>query len=137
MNIFEEMKLFFYSELDDKYGIMRNGKLEEYTLQNEDKGTVWCLWKIFGGVDKDGLKTLNPHIRAVYGDSITPERAESIYRRLAEKGFAANNVVLGAGSYSLQCRRENDVTRSYTRDIFGIAVKATYAEDKDGKPIYQ
>lgn len=125
-----------YSTIDNKCWIKSDGKLEEYELTPEDKGTVWCLWGTFGGVYKDGFKTLDPHIKAIYGDSITPERAEAIYSRLAEKGFAANNVVLGAGSYSLQCRRENGETQPYTRDTFGIAVKATYAEDRDGKPIF-
>ena len=33
------------------------------------------------------------------------------------------------------CLEENGAFNPYTRDTFGIAVKATYAEDKNGKPI--
>lgn len=129
--------LICYSKTDGRCGIMRHGKLEDYTLTPEDKGTVWCLWEIFGGAtNKYGFRVLDDHIRAIYGDSITPERAGAIYSRLADKGFTPQNVVLGAGSYSLQCRRENGETQPYTRDTFGIAVKATYAEDRDGKPIF-
>ena len=55
----------------------------------------------------------------IYGDSITPYRAEKILTRLKEKGFASDCVVLGIGSYTYQY---------VTRDTFGTAMKATYAE---------
>ncbi|MCM1217308.1 MAG: nicotinamide phosphoribosyltransferase domain-containing protein, partial [Lachnospiraceae bacterium] len=55
-------------------------------LTPEEKGTVWTLWDTFGGtVNNKGYKVLDPHIKAIYGDSITPQRCEEIYRRLAEK----------------------------------------------------
>ena len=104
--------------------------------------TVFHLWKIFGGtVNSKGYKVLDPHIKAIYGDSITPQRANWIYTILKTNGFAANNVALGVGSFSMQCLEEYDsidghaVLKPYTRDTFGIAIKATYCEDKDGKPI--
>ncbi|MCM1225506.1 MAG: nicotinate phosphoribosyltransferase, partial [Lachnospiraceae bacterium] len=53
----------------------------------------------------------------------------------AEKGFAINNVILGVGSFSMMCLEEDGNYSPYTRDTFGIAVKATYAEDKNHKPI--
>ena len=58
---------------------------------------------------------------------------------LIEKGFACNNVVLGAGSFSMQCLETGDTLAPFTRDTFHIAVKATYCEDKNGKqiPIYK
>ena len=53
--------------------------------------------------------------------------------RLAEKGFAANNVALGAGSFSTQCAETADGRLlPFTRDSYGIAVKATWCMDKDG-----
>lgn len=104
--------------------------------------TVFHLWEQFGGtVNSKGYKVLNPHIKAIYGDSITPQRAESIYTILVNNGFAASNVALGVGSFSMQCLESYEehavIPRfnPYTRDTFGIAIKATYAEDKDGKPI--
>ena len=112
--------------------------------------TVFKLWDIFGGsVNSKGYKVLDPHVKALYGDSITPQRCEAIYEVLATEGFAANNVALGAGSFSMQCLEtiEEHPTPDgssfkmvkayapYTRDTFGIAVKATYAEDADGNPI--
>ena len=59
---------------------------------------------------------LDSHIGLIYGDSITPQRAEAILRGLAEKGFASANVVLGVGSFTYQFN---------SRDSFGNAVKAT------------
>ena len=102
--------------------------------------TVFRLWDIFGGtINSKGFKVLNPHVTALYGDSITPQRCEKVYRILEENGFAINNVALGVGSFSMQCLEIIDDKGThyspYTRDSFGIAVKATYAEDEDGKPI--
>jgi nicotinamide phosphoribosyltransferase len=97
--------------------------------------TVYRLWKSFGGaVNSKGYKLLDPHIRVIYGDSITPQRAEGIYAELCENGFACNNVVLGAGSFSLQCVEEKYGLAPFTRDTFGIAIKATYAEI-EGRPL--
>lgn len=98
--------------------------------------TVFSLWESFGGTkNSKGYKVLDPHIKAIYGDSITPQRAEKIYEILKREGFAASNVSLGVGSFSMQCLEEDGTLKPYTRDTFGIAIKATYAEDKDGKPI--
>ena len=117
-------------------------RIEEYTPVAEDMGTVWALWQEFGGtVNSKGYKVLDSHIKAIYGDSITPYRCEEIYKRLEEKGFAINNVTLGVGSFSMMCLENYDDEKDeftynpYTRDTFGIAVKATYAEDADGNPI--
>ncbi len=83
------------------------------------KGLIQCLWETFGGtVNEAGFKVLDSHIGAIYGDSITYERADAILSRLAKKGFASNNVVLGIGSYTYT---------HVTRDTHGIAVKSTHA----------
>lgn len=67
-------------------------------LKPEGKGVIELLWDIFGGtVNEQGYKVLDSHIGAIYGDSITPERQIQIYERLAAKGFAATNIVLGVG----------------------------------------
>lgn len=85
----------------------------------EYKGTVEVLWDIFGGyINTKGYKVLNPHVCAIYGDSITLERAEAIMKGLEAKGFAVSNVSLGIGSYTYQMN---------TRDTFGFALKATHA----------
>lgn len=123
---------------DEKYYYVDNYKVDikEIKPTAEIMGTVWALWQIFGGtVNSKGYKVLDPHIKAIYGDSITPQRCEEIYSRLTQQGFAINNVSLGVGSFSFMCLEENGQFKPYTRDTFGIAVKATYAEDKDGNPI--
>lgn len=64
----------------------------------QEKGVIELLWDIFGGtINEQGYKVLDQHIGAIYGDSITPERQVQIYERLAAKGFAATNIVLGIG----------------------------------------
>lgn len=102
-----------------------NGKNE-----NEIKGVVQLLWETFGGsINEKGFKELDPHIGAIYGDSITVERATQICQRLKEKGFASTNVVLGIGSYTYQYN---------TRDTFGFAMKATYGEvNGEGREIFK
>jgi nicotinamide phosphoribosyltransferase len=97
--------------------------------------TVFHLWDIFGGtINEKGYKVLDPHIKAIYGDSITPQRAEQIFHILVENGFACNNVSLGVGSFSMQCLEQNGWQSPFTRDTFGIAVKATYGEI-NGEPL--
>lgn len=94
--------------------------------------TVFRLWKLFGGSENTkGFKVLDPHVKAIYGDSITPQRTEEIYNILIENGFACNNVSLGVGSFSMQCLEEGNKLNPFTRDTFGIAVKATYTEIGD------
>jgi nicotinic acid phosphoribosyltransferase len=99
----------------------------------EEKGMVETMYEIFGGsVNSKGYKVLNPGIKAVYGDSITITRAKKIYERLAAKGFAANNVSLGVGSFSFQALENEDGTLSpYTRDTFSVAVKNCHSKYKD------
>lgn len=102
-----------------------NGKTEE-----EKKGVIELLWEIFGGqTNSKGYKELDPHIGAIYGDSITTARATDICERLKQKGFASTNVVLGIGSFTYQYN---------TRDTFGFAMKATYGEvNGEGREIFK
>lgn len=91
--------------------------------------TVFKLWEQFGGsVNSKGYKVLDPHVKAIYGDSITLQRCEAIYRVLEEHGFAISNVALGVGSFSMQCVEEHEVLKPFTRDTFSFAIKATYME---------
>lgn len=96
--------------------------------------TVFKLWDIFGGtVNSKGYKVLDPHVKAIYGDSITVQRCEEIYRILMENGFACSNVALGVGSFSFQCIEEDGILKPFTRDTFSSCIKATYCEI-DGTP---
>ena len=96
----------------------------------EEKGMVETMYELFGGsVNSKGYQVLNPGIKAVYGDSITITRAKKIYARLAAKGFAANNVSLGVGSFSFQALENEDGTLSpFTRDTFSICVKCSHSK---------
>jgi nicotinamide phosphoribosyltransferase len=95
-----------------------------------EKGVIELLWDVFGGtVNEQGYKVLDSHIGAIYGDSITIDRAEQICRKLEAKGFASTNVVLGIGSFTYQYN---------TRDTFGFAMKATYVEvNGEGREIFK
>jgi nicotinamide phosphoribosyltransferase len=91
----------------------------------EHKGLISCLYEIFGGTkNSKGYITLDSHIGAIYGDSITLEYAEAILSGLEKKGFSSDNIVLGIGSYTYQY---------VTRDTHGIAIKATAVASGRGK----
>ena len=94
--------------------------------------TVFKLWEEFGGTtNSKGYKVLDPHVRAIYGDSITVQRCEQIYKILMENGFACSNVALGVGSFSFQCIEEDGILKPFTRDTFSSCIKATYCEIDD------
>lgn len=96
-------------------------QMEKLTVREREvvrKGLIEALWDIFGGTTTPkGYRLLDSHIGAIYGDSITKARGESICLRLKEKGFASINPVYGIGSYTYQHN---------TRDTLGMAIKATY-----------
>ncbi|MBD3582550.1 nicotinate phosphoribosyltransferase [Flavobacterium selenitireducens] len=98
--------------------------------ENERKGVIELLWDVFGGsTNEKGFRELVPQIGAIYGDSITTERATIICERLKAKGFASTNIVFGIGSFTYQYN---------TRDTFGFAMKATYGEvNGEGRAIFK
>jgi nicotinamide phosphoribosyltransferase len=106
-----------------------DGMYNERT-EPDEKGVIELLWDIFGGtVNEQGFRVLDPHIGAIYGDSITLERQVQIYERLAAKGFASTNIVLGVGSFTYQYN---------TRDTLGFAAKGAWFEaDGVGYDIYK
>lgn len=97
-----------------------NKRPEWKFTESEYKGVIELLWETFGGtINEKGYKVLDPHIGAIYGDSITLERANEICSRLESKGFCSTNIVFGIGSFTYNYN---------TRDTFGMAMKATYCE---------
>ena len=116
---------------------------------------VFRLADVFGyTINEKGYKVLNSHVKAIYGDSITPQRCKAIYEILESNGYSIENVVLGVGSFSFMCletidedadwgyyathpaaKKPSPKFNPYTRDTFGYAIKATYGEDKDGNPV--
>lgn len=108
---------YYKVKLNSNYEIIGE---ETTDVTPSNKGVIELLWEVFGGTINDqGYKVLDPHIGAIYGDSITIDRANEICSRLEAKGFASTNVVLGIGSFTYQYN---------TRDTFGFAMKATYVE---------
>ncbi len=108
-------KLVVRPDSGDPVAIICGTKVNGSSAQ--EKGVVELLWDVFGGtVNAQGFKVLDSHIGAIYGDSITTDRAEAICAGLHAKGFASTNVVLGIGSFTYQFN---------TRDTFGFAMKAT------------
>lgn len=102
----------------------------------KEKGMVETIYELFGGTrNSKGFKVMNPKLKAIYGDSITIQRAKKIYDQLEEKGYAANNVSLGVGSFSMECLEEDNILKPFTRDSFSIAIKATYGRTAEGKEI--
>jgi len=93
------------------------------------KGVIKLLSEVFGTTETlKGYRILDSHVGAIYGDSITLERAQKICDRLMDNGFASQ-CVFGIGSYTYQYN---------TRDTFGIAMKATYVEiDGNGREIFK
>lgn len=93
----------FKKEISEHNGCMlMRGNFTEVVTK-----TVFKFWDNFGGtVNAKGYKVLDPHVKAIYGDSITIQRCESIYKILIENGFACSNVVLGVGSFSMQCPKD-------------------------------
>ena len=113
-----EGKLVIRPDSGDPRGIIC-GTDDEQPEWPEGKGLIQCLWDIFGGtINEKGYKVLNPKVGAIYGDSITLERAQEILSGLEGKGFCSSNIVFGVGSYTYQL---------VTRDTHGMAVKSTHA----------
>lgn len=114
--------------------LAHNGKL----LIRPDSGdmveisinTIQKLWDVFGGtINSKGYKVLDPHIGLIYGDGCTLEKVDEILSILESKGYAANNIIWGIGAYPFHgMRTEEGRYIVTTRDTFGIAMKATYAE---------
>ncbi len=118
-------KLVIRPDSGDPVDIICGKKIlyEDGSNFNQVKGVIELLWDIFGGtVNDQGYKVLDPHIGAIYGDSITLERQLQIYERLAAKQFAATNIVVGVGSYTYVM---------LTRDTAGWAIKGAWFETKE------
>lgn len=83
----------------------------------EFKGTLHLLWQIFGGTfNEHQCSVLNPHIRMIYGDAITPEITRAVGQWCIASSFDITNISFGIGAYTYQY---------VTRDTRGYAIKAT------------
>lgn len=117
-------KLVFRPDSGDPVKIICGDK-DAHVGSSEYKGSVECLWDIFGGtISKNGYKILHERVNLIYGDSINQQRAFEIMQGLKDKGFASGNcnVVFGVGSFTMEYS---------TRDSLSLAVKATWSQVND------
>lgn len=114
----EMPKVVIRPDSGDPADILCGTRWDKTATDPQGKGLIEVLYEIFGGTkNSKGYIQLDPHIGAIYGDSITYERAQDILARLKAKGFASTNVVFGVGSFTYQ---------HVTRDTFGFAEKSTH-----------
>lgn len=87
--------------------------------------TVDMLGSIFGhSVNNKGYKVLNPAVRVIQGDGVTPQTIRIILDRLMERGWSAENIAFGMGAGLLQ---------KVNRDTLRFAMKANARQDISGK----
>lgn len=86
--------------------------------------TVDMLGEIFGfSVNAKGYKVLNPAVRVIQGDGVTPETIRIILGRLEDRGWSAENLAFGMGAGLLQ---------KVNRDTLRFAMKANARQDSAG-----
>ncbi len=109
-------KVVFRPDSGDPYKIICGDKNAEHGSPAW-LGAVRILDNHFGHtLTGIGYKILDAHVGLIYGDSITPQRANAILRTLEAMGYASCNCVFGIGSYTYNYN---------TRDSIGAAMKST------------
>jgi nicotinamide phosphoribosyltransferase len=82
------------------------------------------LWDHFGGTtNSKGYRLLDPRLRVIQGDGMTPVTIERLIARLIEEGFAVDNIAFGMGGGLLQ---------QVNRDTLRFAMKANALRDDAG-----
>jgi len=86
--------------------------------------TVKALWEAFGGhVNAKGYRVLDPHVRVIQGDGMNIASIAQLVDRVAEEGFAIDNIAFGMGGGLLQ---------QVNRDTLRFAMKANAMLDGEG-----
>ena len=89
---------------------------------------VQRLAAAFGATTNDkGYRVLDPHVRVIQGDGVTPETIEECLHQLQFAGFSADNVAFGMGGGLLQ---------QVNRDTQQFAFKCSYMEASFGHGHY-
>lgn len=101
---------------------------QDRVKEPRDVFTLKYFSELINSCGFDYVEVLDPHVKAIYGDSITIQRCKQIYEILMENGFACSNVALGVGSFSFQCVEEDGILKPFTRDTFSSCIKVTYCE---------
>ena len=89
---------------------------------------LWIVEKLgetFGySVNTKGKKVLHPAVGVIYGDALTQEKINVLYRHLIDNGWSSENCFVGCGGGLLQ--------NGYYRDALATAFKAS-KQKFDGK----
>ena len=60
--------------------------------------TIEALWRHFGGsVNAKGYRVLDPHVRVIQGDGMTPATIAQLVDRVIGAGYAIDNITFGMG----------------------------------------
>lgn len=85
---------------------------------------VKVLWEAFGGtINAKGYRVLDPHVRVIQGDGMTPATIARLVERMIAEGFAIDNIAFGMGGGLLQ---------QVNRDTLRFAMKANAMRDDKG-----
>lgn len=89
----------------------------------EFKGALQLLWEAFPGTyhthNGKTYRVLNEKVGLIYGEAITLEMQNRIYKAMDEAGWAVSNVLFGVGSWAF--------LKNSSRDSYGIAIKGTHS----------
>jgi nicotinamide phosphoribosyltransferase len=86
--------------------------------------TIEMLGEIFGfSVNGKGFKVLNPAVRVIQGDGISPDTIRRLLRALEDRGWSSENLAFGMGGGLLQ---------KVHRDTLRFAMKANARQDSAG-----
>jgi nicotinamide phosphoribosyltransferase len=85
---------------------------------------VKVLWEAFGGIiNAKGYRVLDPQVRVIQGDGMTPATIARLVERMIAEGFAIDNIAFGMGGGLLQL---------VNRDTLRFAMKANAMRDSNG-----
>jgi nicotinamide phosphoribosyltransferase len=87
--------------------------------------TIEMLGEIFGhSVNAKGYKVLNPAVRVIQGDGISPDMIRRLLTGLEDRGWSSENLAFGMGGGLLQ---------KVNRDTLRFAMKANSRQDSEGQ----
>ena len=86
--------------------------------------TIEMLGEIFGfSINAKGYKVLNPAVRVIQGDGISPDMIRRLLTGLEDRGWSSENLAFGMGGGLLQ---------KVNRDTLRFAMKANARQDRSG-----
>jgi nicotinamide phosphoribosyltransferase len=97
--------------------------------------SVWMmeeLWRAYGGhVNSKGYRVLHPKIGMIYGDGMNEVTIPEVLQALQDAGFAASNIVFGAGSALIQ----KDLNRDTQKMAYKKSARRSAEMDSEWVPV--